>query len=133
MSAIVPKEGRTALLHWLTLTGLGSAAVGLAANDLTPDADTVFADVVEPEWGGYAQQPSGPWSDPTPLPDGTSQVTASPVSFTMTDPGSAEVYCWFLKDTNGKLLAIERFAGAPVAVTSGQPFPLTLLYRDTQS
>lgn len=128
MTFIVPKEGRLSALEGLRSSPLGSAACVLFENDLTPDADTVLADLDEPTWTGYSRLALSGWSDPALTADDHAVTVAGTVTWTKTDSGSADVYGYAVIDSDDKILGIERFASAPVSVDQLIPFPLAVSY-----
>lgn len=84
---IVPNEGLARGLKWLIDnpdTQLFAWELVLFVNDLTPGAGTVFADLVEPSWGGYARFPLTPadWGEPIVAEDAARSTWGlNPVEF----------------------------------------------------
>lgn len=132
MAFLVPKEGRLADLEDLRSGGLSDSRVVLFSNNLTPDSDTVYADLTQPTWDGYAAAVISAWSVPALDASGIAYMVAAPTSWTKTDAGSANAYGYAIVDADDKIRAVERFTSPPRVVDQGVPFTLTATYRATQ-
>jgi hypothetical protein len=102
----------------------------LFSNDITPDIDTVFADLVEADFGGYARVGFAGWSAPFMNPDDHAQAEHPFVVWTHDGGDANDVYGWAyctldLDSEIDKLLFIERFPDGPVTLdTAGQQLRL---------
>ena len=110
----------------------------LFANDLTPDHETEFADLVEPTWAGYHRvlMDRATWSDPTVL-NGCARMQWGTVEtvWDVTGPTSERVYGWgMLDELPGVLRFVQRFEEAdifPLAI--GDKFRLQPVYTFTSA
>lgn len=113
---LVPDEGLARGLTW-TLdnpdTQLSAWELMLFVNDLTPDAGTVFADLVEPSWSSYARAglTPGDWSAPTVTDNvATSEWGTDPVEFPNVSSTAETVYgCALYDPLFGVLRLVQRF------------------------
>lgn len=125
---IIPDEGLLRGLQWTLDNGDTQTFAWqllLFVNDLAVDEDSVFVDVVEPSWAGYARvnlPPSG-WSVPF-LTDHIATATwgTDPVEFVNTTGPTETVYgCAMFDPAFGVLRQIQRFeAGDIRAVAAGE-------------
>ena len=131
MRQIYPDEG---LLYWLQQMIVTSIKVHIFTNNLTPDRDTVLADMTEGSWTGY---PTG--GVQVNAADFTLQsvaghvgsVLAAPVSFPNGSGGSVSGYGYYVTDsTVTKLLAVARFDSAPEVVDDGDSFLVIPIISD---
>lgn len=119
MPAVYPKEGLPILVAQLWKASGAPVTPWeffLYANDLTPDEDTVAADVTPATFTGYGtvQVDRSLWTTPTVVGSkGVTQYGAAPIVWTCT--GSPETIYGYgiLEPDANKLLLIERFA-API-------------------
>ena len=121
MNQIYPDEGLVA-----ALTRIASPSVHYHAytNDVTPDRDTVLADLTEGAWAGYAIAD-------VPVADFTLQgvvahiagIQAIPVAFENTSGGNVTVYGFFVTDeTDAILLAVARDQAAPLVIPNTRSY-----------
>lgn len=104
---MIVEEGLNSMLRFLLRASAMGGSIGLFANDLTPADDTVFADLVEPTFPGYAQQlcTSLVWPDPAINGSGESESDGPTVTWEASaDPGSPEeifgIFCTVLDDAD---------------------------------
>lgn len=118
MPAVYPNEGLPILTDQLWRAAAAPVVPWeffLFANDLTPDQDTVAADVVLATFVGYSgvQITRSVWLAASVVADkGSTQYGASPIVWTCT--GDAEVIYGYgiIDPASNKLLLIERWAAA---------------------
>jgi hypothetical protein len=129
MPIVIPSDARDLIAH----TVFGNAPVigeplevGLFVNNYVPVLATVFANLTEATFPGYARN-SSERGDTTFANNGLArQSLISGASITWTSTGGEEsAYGWFLLDSGtGRLLAVERFAAA-IDMTAGHILTLT--------
>lgn len=116
---IVPNAAEILLLD-LLLAAISSsnAYVALYTNDVTPDADTVYADFTEGAWTGYARL-TPTWS--AAVTDAFEEAISYSQTLTYTSGSGSpvDVYGYFVATDGDELLFAERFAAAPIAISSG--------------
>jgi len=129
-----PNTGELRILE-TGLTDDANWSAGLFKNDLTPDNDTVLGDVTAADFTGYAAVAL--------VEDGPAAIDGSDrayqlfeeVEFTFsTGTTPQDVYGWYIFDTTGNLIAIERFASPPWTMDDSRPIiqitPLVRLRND---
>lgn len=130
---VLPKEGLGVLCGRL----LNPAAADpvpwlllLFSNDVTPDEDTVYADLIESTAAGYSRVTIGPedWTAPVIVGlDAVSTFGTDPIQWDITG-GPWNVYGWaIVTATSPVILMVER-KGSPLVGIMG-PNPLLLLPR----
>ncbi len=115
-NAIIPDEGLPRGLTW-TLdnddTQLDAWQLMLFVNDFVPDADTVYADLIEPSWTSYARVTltPGDWSAPVVTDHiATSEWGTDPVEFVNAASATETVYgCAMFDPLFGVLRQVQRF------------------------
>jgi hypothetical protein len=109
---VVPKVSALLLLNAIQNALLGLISVHLYVNDISPDLDTVLADLTEASFPGYAGQ-VGTFTTP-PFTNGSNKAETdqdSSVTFTSTGSSGETAYGYYITDTlNADLYWIERFA-----------------------
>jgi hypothetical protein len=88
---MIVEEGLNSMLRSLLRDSAIGGSIGLFSNDLTPADDTVFADLTEPGFPGYAQQlcTSLVWPNPAINGSGESESDGPVITFTASSaPGS---------------------------------------------
>lgn len=131
MPAQVPREGRLAEMEKLRTELLTGSRVVLFSNNLTPDRDTIFADLVEPAFTGYAPETPGSWSAVVETADHHYQTTAATVTFTNESGSGQDVYGYGLVSADDELLLVERFPAAPFTMLDLVPFPISVTHQLT--
>lgn len=113
---LVPDEGLARGLEWTLNNGdtqLDAWQLMLFVNDLTPDEDTVLADLVEPSWPGYARYAMVPasWSAPVIAGHVAESVWGQdPVTFTNATGATETVYgCGYFDPLFSVLRFVQRF------------------------
>jgi hypothetical protein len=108
------------------LTNLNSASyLGVYSNNLTPTPATVWADLVEATFSGYARvNLAGLWGSSGAIMDGEYKSDLPAQTFTGTG-SSQTVYGWFVIDATPHLWLSQLFP-APITVTSGVNFSIAL-------
>lgn len=134
MDGVTPNEGKIPqLTQLLAATVWSNAKIGLSEADITPDADTVAADLTvdEVSVSGYSRQSLTGWS--TPAIDGSDRAVseADDVTFLNTSGGdSGIIYTWFFIDnTFGTLLEAGRFSTPFVLIASTGSYTTTPFVR----
>jgi hypothetical protein len=121
MSLVVPDVGEELLLRYIVgETAPGDPRLKLFTNDLTPDEDTVIGDITEAVDGGYSaitlDAGGGPWAFAT---SGTGVTSATYPQQTFNFVGGADIFGYFITDSLGALMWLERFATAPKTIPGG--------------
>lgn len=125
---VVPNEGLSRGLVWTLVnpdTQLMAWELVLYVNDLTPGADTVFADLVEPSWPEYVRVPLTPADWGVPVLDGDQMVSTwgvNPVEFHNASGATETVYgLGYYDPAFGVLRYAQRFdAGDTRPVAAGE-------------
>lgn len=113
---IIPDEGLARGLTWTLVNGdtsLVAWQVMVFVNDITPDANTVVADLVEPSWASYARVniPPAGWSAPV-ITDHIATCTwgTDPVEFANVSSATQTVYgCALFDPAFNVLRFVQRF------------------------
>jgi len=125
---VVPDEGLARGLFW-TLdnpdTALDAWQLMLFVNDITPDRDTVAADLVEPSWTSYARAAlmPGDWSAPTVTAHIAESVNGTdPVEFPNVSSATETVFgCAYFDPLFGVLRFVQRFEPGDIrAIAAGE-------------
>lgn len=124
MPQVFPNEGLTDLLsYWIgkQSNAFASWQLMLWKNDITPDQDTVYADLTEAAFVGYSRVTINPATWVSPIIDDDKAVTTygtDPVTWNVTS-GTETIYGYALiTPTSPVIRSIERFAD-PVLVGAG--------------
>lgn len=116
MAAIIPNEAEVRILE--ARVAISPQRYILFNDNITPDADTVFADLTEPTWPGYGRQ-TPTWGAVTTGGDGRAVVVGVPLVFVRTSTGAPQTaYGWAHIDSSAgdeKILAIALFS-SPVVI-----------------
>jgi len=115
MDLVTTKPHLLALLTALvdTAAPLDGAEIGLFQNNITPDANTVLADLTECDYTGYAQE-AITWLVPSISDAGTPQVVGTVVEFRPTGTTVTNfAYGLFMLDGSGAFVGAARFPDAP--------------------
>ena len=119
MNQIYPDDG---LVEQLTRILAGGIKIKLFKTDVTPDRDTVLADLVEADWAGYA---AVDLDDTDFTLSGVvahqGYLIADPVAFLNSSGAAKDAYGYFVTNADDdKLLAVARFDGAPISKDDGE-------------
>ncbi len=125
MALVAPNVSEVLILKYmLNVTAPGNPVLRLFTDNIVPDEDTTVSMLNEPAGVGYAAitlSTPASWTITTDVSDVTSAVY--PVqTFSLT--GAVDLYGYYVTDTGGNLLWVERFAGAP--------FPLQVVGGDIE-
>lgn len=125
---IIPDEGLARGLEWTLVNGDTQTIAWellLFVNDITPDADTVLADLVEPSWPGYSRFPIAPqgW-ELAAVVEHVALATwgTDPVQFVNSVGPTETVYgCGYVDPAFGVLRFVQRFdAGDIRPIAAGE-------------
>lgn len=130
MALVVPDEGEVSLLDMLVDgDGFSSVRIRLYKNNLTPDEDTVYGDMTECDFSGYAQvTPS--FGAASVVSHKGKIVDSAARNFTHNGGGTSNtVYGYYVVDSTGtRLLWVERFASPITMANSGDQIQLTAAF-----
>ena len=133
---VLPNEGLPDLLDYMiraTISGVLDWELMLFVNDIVPDQDTVYADLVEASLTGYSRVTlsRGTWTSPVIVSNrAVSTYGTTPISWSITG-GSETVYGHALVTPSSPVIRfVERWT-TPVAVSP--PGVLAVLPRITQT
>jgi len=120
MSLVVPdQKGEILLLQYIVgLVSAGAPVLHLYSNDLIPSETTVIGDLTEVGGStGYGAITllSANWT--TTQVAGVTTGVYSEQTFTFTTVATS--YGYYVTDTSGNLLWLERFSGAPFSIPDG--------------
>lgn len=119
MALVCPdQKGEILLLQYIVgLVDAGNPVLHLYRNDLTPSDSTVIGDISECTSTGYAAITlvSSNWT--TTQSTGITTAVYSERTFSFTTDGTS--YGYYVTDTSGNLLWLERFSGAPFSLPDG--------------
>lgn len=120
MSIVVPdQKGEILLLQYIVgMVAAGHPVLHLFSNDVTPSDSTVIGDLTELAGAtGYAAVTltSANWT--TTQSGGVTTAVYSEQTFTFTT--NATSYGYYVTNTTGTLLWLERFSGAPFQIPDG--------------
>jgi len=129
MQEIIPDVALVPVLEFLADQNL---TYHLFENDVTPDANTVLADLTEPAWGGYNPITviGSEWIPNSPV-NGVGLLLHPPISFANGSGGSQDAYGYFRKDQAGNLMAVCRFDDAPRTKADGEAWTIIPILGDT--
>lgn len=134
MALYFPNVGELRILE-VGLTDDANWSAGLFKNDLTPVNATILTDIVAADFTGYAAVALT--EDGAAGTDGSNRAYQlfEEVDFTFsvgTTP--QDVYGWYIFDTSGNLIALERFPSPPWTLEDSRPVvqitPLIRLRND---
>lgn len=116
------------LLYWTFLSASEGQKVALFSNDIEIDADTVYADLEEPAFPGYARQ-TVTWGTPA-LAGSRYQVAGVGVTFTQSaDDDPVTIYGYFLPWTagggNNQMMCVVKFETPIVMENEGDFIDIT--------
>lgn len=116
---VVDVKGEILMLQYIVgLVSAGNPVLHLYANDVTPSDTTVLADLTEVSGStGYAATTlaSSTWT--TTQIAGVTTAVHSETTFTFST--TATSYGYYVTNTLGDLLWLERYSGAPFSLPSG--------------
>ena len=121
MSLVVPNDSEVTMLRrMLNVNQTNTVLLRLYDNDLTPDPTTGLANITETTHTGYtaATLVNNAWVVAT---DAGGSATASYAEQTFTFSGAAtgvDVFGYYVTDSAGVLLWVERFSSSPYAIPS---------------
>ncbi len=119
MTLVTPNVSEILVLKYiLNVIDPGNPVLRLFTDNITPDESTIVASLNEPVGIGYAAITLGTpasWTFATV----TDVTTASYPLQTFTLTGAVNLYGYYITDTSGNLLWLERFAGAPFPLGVG--------------
>jgi hypothetical protein len=104
----------------------GTWVCRLFSNNVTPSTATVLSSFVEANWLGYVAVNLPAWGAPAFVAPDALSTAANPVSFTNQSSGPGILYGYYLTDGSGKYGWAERDPNAPVTLTPGQTYSITL-------
>lgn len=116
MTLVAPDSAEELMLNYiLNISSPSATTIRLFKNDLTPDHETVVGDITESTETGYAAISLPSWS----VSDaGGGVMTAAHAAVTFTFTAAANVYGYYVTNSDG-LLWIERFTCAPAVIAAG--------------
>lgn len=114
----------SALRDWWATLGVWKCK--LFTNAVVVGSGSVLASFVEAAWAGYAPQDVPGWSGPTWSAPDAVFTAAGPITFNNTSPNPVVFYGYYLIDGTGNYLWAESDPQAPVTLTAGQAYVLTL-------
>src|SRR5205809_4054192 len=113
---VSPNEGVGDLLGYMlsaAISGVFGLELGLFVNDITPDADTVFADLTEPSWLSYTRftLDRDQWTTPTVAAGvATSEHGSIPRVWVNDSADTPTVFgVFYLDPTAGVIRFVQRF------------------------
>lgn len=119
MALVVPDlRGEILLLQYIVgLVDAGNPVLHLYGNDVTPSDSTVIGDLTQCTSAGYAAITlvSSNWT--TTQTAGVTTAVYSEKTFSFTTDATA--YGYYITDTSGNLLWLERFSGSPFLIPDG--------------
>lgn len=136
MALVFPNEGEIYLLKKLlkdTDAGTIEFIIGLFSNNFTPLKASVLADITPATFTGYSPVTAARsvWTDPITVADGSAQSTYD-TTFLQWIPtsGTQDIYGWYITDPDANyLIAAERFATAPITISTTNPIILLPVIR----
>lgn len=129
MNQIYPDVG---LVPWLLRMAVGDLLYHLFVNNVTPNRETVLADLTEASWSGYAAigVPAADWTLSAVIAH-VGTIQTPPIVFDNASGSNQSAYGYYVTDALGlELLAIGRFDGAPLTKPTGSAFVLTPTLSD---
>jgi hypothetical protein len=129
MEAVYPDEGLVELIDRMTNTTMH---VHLFTNDLTPDEDTVLADMTEAAWTGYAAQDVDPgdWTLKG-VANHQGYALANPVEFDNGSGVDQDAYGYYITDSgDSMLLQAVRFDSPPSTKPDGESWTVFPTWGD---
>ncbi len=121
MTLTVPTEGELAQLAVLLA---GNLYIGLYKNNLAISKATIFANLTQATFTGYAEQTltGGAWVTTGSAP---SVATYAAVTFLCSAAGTPETeYGYYIRDGSNKLWAVEAFPTARLISAAGASIPV---------
>lgn len=119
MALVCPdSRGEILLLQYIVgLVNAGNPVLHLFGNDVTPTDSTVIGDLTQATSSGYAAITlvSSNWT--TTQVSGVTTAVYSEKTFSFNTDATA--YGYYITDTSGNLLWLERFSGAPFDIPTG--------------
>ena len=120
MALVVPNEGEVSLLQkMLNQNQTNTLLLKLFANNYTPSYASTLGDLVEVTTTGYTNNTvtNSNWTVSTPTATDYAQAGYPELSFTFSASSAQSlVYGYYVTDTLGNLLWLERFTNAPFTV-----------------
>jgi hypothetical protein len=120
MALVVPNEGEVSLLQkMLNQNQTSTLLLKLFSNNLTPSYNTTLSDIIEVTTTGYvpATVTNSNWTVSTPSATTYAQAGYAEQAFTFSAAAfQTYVYGYYVTDTLGNLLWLERFTNAPFTV-----------------
>lgn len=129
MDLLFPDDG---LVYQLSQILQTNVTYRLFTNAITPTLSTVWANMTEAAWSGYAAQTQS-WSDFTinGVAAHNGFALASPISFDNTSGSTQQAYGYYVTDpSNTKLLAVALFDGAPISIPTGTSYNVVPTWGD---
>lgn len=129
MPIVLPNEGLINLLTWMIkspISGLLDWQLMLFTNDLHPDQDTVYSDLVEATFYGYSRVPIQRmyWTVPTIIDDrAVSTYTETPQTWTVLG-GTETIYGYAMVTPTSPLIEVIERLVEPIPFTTGGVFEL---------
>ena len=120
MELVYPKEAQLRILTVLKTELMDAGEMALFSNDITPDVNTVVADLTEATFTGYARATLTTWLAAR-LNTALEGVQTSPLAaFAAAAPFTVgeDVYGGWIEDSNGDLILMFRFDNAPIPMAA---------------
>lgn len=115
MALVIPTVGELELLQILVNKNSPTSLIlGLYSNNYVPDQTSQISNVTSLSGGGYssATLTGAGWT--TSSPGGAGTISYSNVTFTFS--GAQTIYGWYITNTDGDLLMLQRFSGGPYSI-----------------
>lgn len=127
---MITDVGAIALLTY-QFSNLQSDVWGLFTNNVTITNSTVFANLTEAAWTGYARVTVGALNTATIVGGRASTTPTVQPTFTNGSAGGVTFYGWFLLDLSGNILIAAVNFGS-TTIPAGLTFALTATITDKQ-
>lgn len=130
MSLIVPDVGEVVLLEMLRSgVPLTACSCYLFQNNMTPDQNTVLADLTQATFSGYAASVCN-FGAATIVSHKGKIVGTAPLTFTHNGGGTANtIYGYYVKiTTTSDLIYVERFSASQLMTNNGDQIGITLSF-----
>lgn len=130
MPLVVPDIGEAVILQMLVSgVPLSACSCYLFQNNMTPDQDTVLADLTNATFSGYIQATTN-FGSATIVGHKGKIVGTAPLTFTHNGGGTSNtIYGYYVKITaTSDLLYVERFSSSQVMANNGDQIGITLAF-----
>lgn len=109
---IVTNAGELILLDWALRSAGGSMQLRLFKNDVVIDADTVFGDLTECDFTGYAARPLARANWSSPITNGTGQAEIAYADQLFSFGSGQDVHGYFVTDSGNNLIMAHKYPAA---------------------